>query len=426
MTKGLEYAFEQAAEHGIEHCCIGDEAAARLARAARECCGVDCLVVSDENTRRVGGEPVVRALKDAGVTPKEHTYGPELLDASEELAREVAEAGAALGGFVAIGSGTLCDLAKYAASELGKPALLFATAASMNGYTSGIAALKMRGLKRTVPCRPALGVFADPRIVATAPQRMLAAGVGDFLSKCSASADWRTANLLREEPYDENALRFYEGIMDGVLDSAERVGRAEPDAVALVLEALLLSGLSMLVAGSSAPASGGEHLISHYLDMKHALYGTENDLHGTQTGVATVYCLGLWERVLDLDPGALDADSLAAAQPDAGTVETWIREDWGPVAPEVLGQWRRKARDREGIRAELALLRREFDAVREAARIDLLPANAVAQAIRAAGGPSTPDGLTAPREEFDNAVRQARYIRDRFTILDLAAELRLE
>ena len=161
----------------------------------------------------------------------------------------------------------------------------------------------MRGLKRTVPCRPAIGIFADPHVVATAPQRMLAAGVGDFLSKCSASADWRVAHLLRGEPYDQNALRFYEGIMDGVLDAADRVGRAEPDAVALVLEALLLSGLSMLVAGSSAPASGGEHLISHYLDMKHALYGAENDLHGTQTGVATVYCLRLWEHVLALDAG---------------------------------------------------------------------------------------------------------------------------
>ncbi|MBN2307790.1 MAG: iron-containing alcohol dehydrogenase [Candidatus Hydrogenedentes bacterium] len=404
---------------------MGDRAAERLAQFARAHCGTSCLVVSDENTRAVGGEQVLRALCDAGIRVTEKRYGGGPIDASQELGDEVAEAGAALDFFAAIGGGTLCDLAKHAGTKLERPAVLYPTAAAMNGYTSGIVAIKVRGLKRTVPCTPARAVFADPEVVATAPQRMLAAGVGDYLSKCSASADWRTAHFLREEYYDETALRFYDGVLDEVLGAVEAIGRAEPEAVALVLEALLLSGLSMLVAGSSAPASGGEHLISHYLDMKHALYGTAADLHGTQVGVATVHCLRLWEQVLELEPASLDIDALVAAQPSREAARAWIEEDWGPVAAEVHGQWNEKRLPREALRAELERFVRGIDGLRPSLLGDLLPSAVVADAIRKAGGPAEPEGLEASIEEYRNALARARFIRNRFTVLDLTAELGL-
>ena len=85
----------------------------------------------------------------------------------------------------------------------------------------------------------------------------------------------------------------------------------------------------MLVAGSSAPASGGEHLISHYIDMKSALYGTAHDLHGSQVGVATVYCLGLWERIMDLDPNPIDLESLNNRRLPDPAVRELIEQDWG-------------------------------------------------------------------------------------------------
>jgi glycerol-1-phosphate dehydrogenase [NAD(P)+] len=407
----------------IEKCYLGEGAAKRLADFAREKCGSSCLVVSDANTRNVGGERVFSALSATGKKCVEKTYGAESFEATEALGDEVAEAGKEVDFFVGIGSGTLCDLAKYAGNKWKRPVLLFATAASMNGYTSSIVAMKIRGLKRTSPVTPALGVFADPEVVATAPTKMVAAGVGDFLSKNSSSSDWYTAHFLRDEYFCARPGDFFEGTQERLLEAAPRVAKRDPEAVAVVLEALILAGFSMVVAGSSAPASGGEHLISHYLDMKHATKKTPNDLHGAQVGVATVYTLGLWEKVLALDPNKLDVEALLDRQPREDEIEKCVNEDWGAVAPEVIAQWRQKTLDRERMRAEIERFKRGLPELREALAKELLPSEVVARAIRESGGADKPEGLLAPLEEYNNAVRCARYLRNRFTILDLAAEV---
>lgn len=410
----------------IERCTIGPNAARDLAAFARERCGQRCLIVADENTLDAAGDAVHDALHDAGIAFDEKTYGATPFEATQEQADIVAHAGQHVDFYVAIGAGTLCDLAKDAASRQHKPVLLYPTAASMNGYTSAIVALKVKGLKRTLPCRPALGVFADPEVVATAPPRMAAAGVADFLSKCSSAADWRAAHLLRGGYYCDRPREFNDGIQERLFQQAAAVGRGEPEAIRLVMEALLLSGFGMVIAGSSAPASGGEHLISHYLDMKHALYDTGQDLHGAQVGVATIHTLGLWEKVLDLDPAALNADALFDQQPDEATVEADIFRDWGEqVGPEVLGQWREKRLDRDAFLAEIAAFQATHARLREEARRELQPAATVAECVRACGGPTTPEDLTVSLEEYHNAVARARYLRNRFTILDLAAELGL-
>ena len=424
MKTTLADAIQQVENQPIKACHVGTDAAERLAAFASDHLGHSCLVVADENTLAVGGDKVLSALASAGKRITQKTYGPDPLDATEELGNEVASAGQDMDFFVAIGSGTLCDLAKHAGTVLAKPAVLYATAVSMNGYTSGITALKVRGLKRTTPCTPAMAVFADPEVVATAPQRMAAAGVADFLSKCSSASDWRTAHLLRNEYYSPKAMAFYEGTVAEVLDAAPGVGRAEPEALAVALEALLLSGLSMLAAGSSSPASGGEHLLSHYLDMKSALYGSPHDLHGAQVGVGTVHCLGLWKLILSLEPGTLDADALVAAHPDDAEIKAWIEEDWGPaVAAEVMAQWHEKALPPEKLRDEIVRFKAQFEPLREGVRQDYLPPDIVAAAIKAAGGPVTADELDAPTAEFEKAIKRARFIRNRFTVLDLAAEL---
>ena len=410
----------------IERCTIGADAATQLADFAREKGLASCLVVADKNTLAAEGGRVRDALASADITAEAFTYPAEAFEATQERADDVAQAGAGLNGYVAIGSGTLCDLAKDAGSKQQKPVLLYPTAASMNGYTSAIVALKVRGLKRTIPCAPATGVFADPAVVATAPQRMAAAGVADFLSKCSSAADWRAAHLLRGGYYCDRPREFNDGIQERLFQQAAAIGQGDPEGIHLVLEALLLSGFGMVIAGSSAPASGGEHLISHYIDMKHALYNTGQDLHGAQVGVATIHTLGLWERILAVDPATLDGDALWKTQPDEDTIDAAITADWGDtVGAEVRDQWREKRLDREAFLAEIEALKTQLPRLRVEAQKELQPAQLVTDCIKAAGGPTTPEELTVDVAEYHNGRERARYLRNRFTVLDLAAELDL-
>lgn len=421
-TSEYRASFGETFQAPVAACYVGDEAAQRLAAFAKEHCSNRMTVIADTNTRGAAGDSVYKAIGDTGLAITECTYPGDPLDATDTEGDRVAEKDLEADGFVAIGSGTLCDLAKHAGTKLNKPVFLYPTAASMNGYTSSIVALKVNGLKRTIPCQTAAGVFADPRVVATAPQRMTAAGVADFLSKASASSDWQAANFLRDEWFSDKARSFTGTVQDLLLDQAEAVGKGDDKAIGIVLEALLLSGFSMVVAGSSSPASGGEHLISHFIDMKHSLYGTPHDLHGTQVGVATVYCLELWEKVLDIDPSTFDIDAAINALPSEEAIAASIEEDWGPIANEVHDQWRKKSRSADAMRAEVSKFLQGIDELRERIAVDRLPSKAVRDAIIAAGGPVTPEELTVPAEVYYDGQRRARYIRDRFTILDLAAE----
>jgi len=410
----------------IEACYVGEQAAEELAAFAHGRCDGKALVVSDENTRQVAGERLLTALGRAHFDIVEKIYPGTEIEATQDRADEVAEAGKDCGFYVAIGAGTLSDLAKAAGSAQDKPVLLYPTAASMNGYTSAIVALKVRGLKRTLPCKPATGIFADPEVVATAPGRMAAAGVADFMSKCSSSSDWRASHILRGDYYCHRPREFNEGIQERILASGPAIGRGEPEAIRLVLEALLLSGFGMVIAGSSAPASGGEHLLSHYLDMKDALHHTGHDLHGVQVGVATVYTLGLWERILSVDTRDIDPESLAAEHPSDETIRARIFDDWGEaVGQEIWEQWRQKTLSREGLAKELRLVKEMLPRMRAELLHDLVPPGVVARLIEECGGPVRPEDMTASAEEYYKAVRHARYLRNRFTVLDLAAELGL-
>jgi len=425
---GEKFVQEFGRPHGLPFraCHVGEDAAKRLAEFVRGEGISDAFVLSDDNTYRAGGDDVCRVLRDANVNVRSHSLGGGAIDATDTLGDHVAEVAGKTGTIVAVGSGTVCDLAKHAGDKLEVPVILYPTAASMNGYTSGITALKVQGLKRTIPCTPALAIFANPEHVATAPIRMTAAGVGDFLSKCSSATDWRASHILLGAPFDPKAREFFEGIQERLLEGAPRVGRGDPEAVSLALEALLLSGFSMIIAGSSAPASGGEHLISHYLDMKSALYGTPHDLHGAQVGVATVYCLGLWERILSLNESDIDVDVLVhSAEPDA-EVAAEIRDDWGAgVGNEVQAQWDAKKMDEDRLRGHLETILSSLPQMKRELPTDLLPSATVERAIRESGGPTKPEELTAPITEYRLAQRRARYIRNRFTVLDLAGDLAL-
>ena len=148
-----------------------------------------------------------------------------------------------------------------------------------------------------------------------------------------------------------------------------------------------------------------------------------HDLHGAQVGVATLYCLGLWESILELEPPKVDADALVDRQPSDAEVRGWIQQDWGPVAPEVQAEWDKKKMDPDRLREHLKTFAASIPKLRDELREDLLPASVVRDAIRAAGGPIAPEDLHAPLDEYRNGQRRGRYIRSRFTVLDLAQDL---
>jgi len=177
-----------------------------------------------------------------------------------------------------VGGGSVIDRAKAWAHAHSLPFISVPTLPSSDGIASPVCVEDGRSRFLELP----YGVIADLNILVSAPRWSLLAGVGDLLSNLSASYDWDRFRGLSREPYHPEASAISKA-------SALSMIGADPEADADVLVwGLIASGLAMNLAGSSRPASGPEHKISHALDL--VGYGEK---HGIQVGIFTPLFLKL-------------------------------------------------------------------------------------------------------------------------------------
>ena len=319
----------------------------------------------------------------------------------------------------AVGSGTVNDLAKEIAHRRRRPYFVFATAASMNGYTSAIVALLDKGLKITGLATPPVAVFADPEILLAAPHELALAGLGDLVSKPFCGCDWKIASLVRDEYYCPMPNRLLSEPFEEALEVFPRLADGDPYAVTELFRLLLISGLSMAITGTSSPASGGEHLLSHYWDMERLRDGREINLHGAQVGVGSLVVDTLYRRIVECDFGR------APFVPNPSQVEARreVEEIFGSIAPAVWPQWQAKMEAR--TENDLERLREHEATIKAEIKRTLAVGAKVRRALSAAGAPTKASQLGISGAELGAAIRRGRMIRNRYTVLDVAAELGL-
>ena len=396
------------------HVAIGPSLAAQAPELLRES-GIAArrlAVVSDPETQRVLGARVEVALAcQARIDRIVLGSHPHADDAAVEHVRAAAAASDAL---VAVGSGTINDITKMAAFQLGKPYAVFGTAPSMNGYTSPTAAITVHGHKKSLPAAAALGVFLDIGVLAAAPPRMIRAGLGDSICRCTAQADWLLAHLLRGDAYREAPFALLKEDEEPLLAAPEALLAGDRSAMERLARALVLSGFGMAICGNSKPASQGEHLISHYADML-ARPQWQQNLHGEQIAVTTLTMARLQQRALTEYSPSLKSASVTEAE---------VRTHFGPELGESCwAEFQRKQPDdaaREAINGRLAAV---WPAIRDRIAAVTRPAQQLHDILRRAGAPTTPADLGWPEGFYRDAVLHAREIRDRWTFLDFAADI---
>ena len=310
--------------------------------------------------------------------------------------------------FLAVGAGVVNDLVKWLSSDVRVPYAVFATAASMNGYTSVNIAPTLRGVKSLLPGTEPFAVMAHPDVLRDAPAALTASGLGDVLAKSVSVTDWRMNNLLFGEYYCPYCARMIREIEPGYLERPESIREREASGIKALFDALVDSGLSLTLAGTSFPASGGEHMISHALDMTAAVHGVPHDYHGRQVGVGTIFAAALYGRLLRLEAPVFRAVSEPA---DAGC---W-REITGHVEAEYAAKRARivAAVERLRLPGAWAALRAELAPMsRDAAQIN--------DCLRRAGAAHRISDIGCGRERFLQAVLHAHQMRARYTVIDLA------
>jgi glycerol-1-phosphate dehydrogenase [NAD(P)+] len=158
------------------------------------------------------------------------------------------------------------------------------TAASHDGIVSGRGSVPEGDTRHSVAAHPPLAVIADTELIANAPWRLTTAGCADIISNYTAVKDWQLAHRLKNVEYSEYAGALAQMTAEMLVERSDSIKRGLEESAWVVVKALVSSGVAMSIAGSSRPASGAEHLISHQLDR----IAPGEALHGHQVGIASV------------------------------------------------------------------------------------------------------------------------------------------
>lgn len=228
-----------------------------------------------------------------------HIQKDEPVPNEQVLSKAISE-GKGFDYILAVGSGTLNDTAKYAGDKLNIPTGVLCTAPSMDGYASPVSAVMLGGKKVSEITKLPSDLLIDSEILKTAPQFMIGAGVGDILGKYTCLTDWQLAHYYLDEPIHKPSFDLMVSAVDKCFCNINQFSASSSNDVETLTDALIIAGLAMAEAGNSRPASGGEHHISHYLEMYFVKHGLPVPLHGLKVGMGTMISAYLY-RALERD-----------------------------------------------------------------------------------------------------------------------------
>lgn len=183
---------------------------------------------------------------------------------------------------ISVGGGKVIDGGKYAAFLKNLPFISVPTSSSTDGFASASASLIVNGKRTSVPARLAYGIIVDTQVIRTAPEKFIYSGIGDMLSKITALYDWAYEEKCGVAKVNDFAVMIAKKAVNSFVRTPYETIKDDLFLREL-LDSLSMSGIANEIAGSSAPTSGSEHLISHALDKILEV----PQLHGIQVGIAT-------------------------------------------------------------------------------------------------------------------------------------------
>lgn len=293
------------------------------------------LVVFDNNTYKVAGKKAVELLEENGFNIKTLLFdtGDDILIPDEKtLGRILQEQDLDCKLMIAVGSGVINDSVKFVTSRTGLPYIIVATAPSMDGYVADGAPIFSHGHKYSPVAHLTYGLVGDTDILKTAPDDLIAAGFGDMVGKITAIADWDLSVKANGDYRCDTCVELTNRAMKITFDSCDGLPARDPKALGDLLEGLTLTGVAMALVNLSRPASGAEHMLSHFWEMDYVERGLNPNHHGIQVGVATPVIARFFEEVEDILP-----EGVKELCPPHEEIEALLKRGGAPSSPKEIG-----------------------------------------------------------------------------------------
>jgi len=331
--------------------------------------GAKIWILSDENTEAAAGQRCRQLLSNFSQTgtvlpadPRPRTTAELINSLSEQAGADAPDL------ILAVGSGTISDVAKMVSRTLDVPNWCVPTAPSVDAYSSGTSALKLHHRHRTEPARPTEVILADLGVLEKAPQLLFLSGVGDLLAKYLSYLDWRLSALITGEYICEQTAELCLESARQAIGAVKELSDDRRDAVRSLTDAILTSGLAMQALVSSRPASSAEHTIAHYWELDHSVGNPALELHGLLVGMSSRILLPLYKEfygnaaVWEYDPEerlrslAAEPAWQKALTPEVQPFHQQIREEMAGnrETPQLYRSRLEKTREHRGMITDLA------------------------------------------------------------------------
>ena len=381
--------------------------------------GKHCVLVADDQTWPLAGDTVRNLLtmadfdvtvcllrRDGELEPDERACGELLLtmDESTEF-------------LISVGSGSITDTTRVVAVRTGKPFVSVGTAPSMDGYTSVVAPLLLRGVKihRAAVC-PEI-IVCDLDLLATAPAHLIAAGVGDVLGKYIAKADWQLGHLINDEPYCPVCAEIVTDAVNKLVQHADSIKNKTQDGMRILIEALLLSGITIMIIGHTRAVASVEHNLVHYWDMAKLSQHKKQPSHGLAVGLSTHFIWRFYTRFASEDVSALDLNRIKKQHQSHEARRAFLLKAYGREAgetiirenPEDFLSWDEQARRVKRVQARAAEIRQVLNA--------LPPYETICDVLQTLEAPDKPADIAIDEQILNWSLHCGKDYRSRYSLM---------
>lgn len=225
--------------------------------------------------------------------------GKSVLIPDEKAISRVNENTVGIDLILAIGSDVIQDLCKYVSFFAKIPYIVVATAPSMDGYASDGATMILGGMKETVKAGLPKAIVADVDVLKDTPLEMIKAGYGDIVGKYSALYDWKLSTAVTGEYFCEYIYDITYQMISQTLNMAQGLLTRNPESIKRLTEPLMVVGIMMSFAGTSRPASGSEHHLSHFFEIVGIINSEKYFPHGIDVAYSSVITAKIREKIVN-------------------------------------------------------------------------------------------------------------------------------
>ena len=327
------------------------------------------------------------------------------------------------------------------------PFIAVATAPSMDGYASSISALVVDGVKTTVEGKLPTSIVGDIEVLSKAPEHMKAAGFGDLIGKIIARMDWRLAHMVNGEYICEYTIGLVYDALRKCIDASRSStpyasssgtrctspsgtpctsGTSYSDEmIAAITEGLVVSGLAIAMVGISRAASGSEHHISHFLEMKALTGEAPARLHGEKVSLGTHIMSTIPQGVLTRLRRDRETDGRPPRPQTQERRVARLTEAYGRTAPAMIQRWRSNLPDEARAKYIKEYLSANWERLQRMVTDDIPKPAELASLLDTAKSPYRFRDMGYSRDQIEGALVCSKEISQKYSLLYILDEIGL-